>query len=154
MAKLSVNLELGGSMQVTIPEAAKLLRVSEHTVRRRLRNGELQGTHVVSVGGFAWMVELPDDLAQDSQVDNLGTGEIAAMRALMSRMEAQIDAQQKQIEKQEEAYRWQLEAKDKQTQSQLEAKDKQIEQLHILLQQAQAALPVPKNGQNWWRFWD
>jgi excisionase family DNA binding protein len=141
-------------MQLTIPEAARLLRVSEQTVRRRLRSGELKGSQVSSVGGFAWMVDLPDDLSQDRQVDDLETGEIAAMRALMSRMEAQIDAQQRQLEKQEEACRWQLEAKDKQTQSQLEAKDKQIEQLHILLQQAQAALPAPRDNRSWWRFWD
>ena len=129
-------------MQLTIPEAARLLRVSEQTVRRRLRSGELKGSQVSSVGGFAWMVDLPDDLAQDRQVDNLETGEIAAMRALMARMEAQIEAQQKQIEKQEEAYHWQL-----------EAKDKQIEQLHVLLQQAQAALPAPRDRHSWWRFW-
>ena len=129
-------------MQLTIPEAARLLRVSEQTVRRRLRSGELKGSQVSSVGGFAWMVDLPDDLSQDRQVDNLETGEIAAMRALMSRMEAQIAAQQRQLEKQEEAYHWQL-----------ETKDKQIEQLHILLQQAQAALPAPRDNQPWWRFW-
>jgi excisionase family DNA binding protein len=148
-------------VQVTIPEAAKLLRVSEHTIRRRLRNGELKGSQVVSVGGFAWMIEVPDDMAQDSQVGSLAAGEVAVMRALMCQMEAQIAAQQRQIdkqeatyhwqlEKQEEAYHWQLEAKDKQ----LETKDKQIEQLHVLLQQAQAALPSPAATQrHWWQFW-
>ena len=36
----------------------------------------------------------------------------------------------------------------------LEAKNKQIEQLHILLQQAQSALPSPQSIQrHWWRFW-
>jgi hypothetical protein len=134
-------------MQVTIPEAAKLLRVSERTVRRRLGNGELKGSHVSSVGGFAWMVDLPDTVTQDgqepAQADSLTTGEIAAMKALMARMGSQIEAQQKQLEKQEEAYHWQL-----------EAKDKQIEQLHILLQQAQAALPSPQSAQRqWWKFW-
>jgi hypothetical protein len=88
------------------------------------------------------MVDLPDDLSQDRQVDNLETGEIAAMKALMARMEAQIAAQQKQIEKQGEDCHWQL-----------EAKDKQIEQLHILLQQAQAALPAARDGRSWWQFW-
>jgi hypothetical protein len=37
--------------------------------------------------------------------------------------------------------------------SQLEAKDKQIEQLHVLLQQAQAALPAPRENRPWWRLW-
>jgi hypothetical protein len=135
------------AMQVTIPEAARLLRVSERTVRRRLRSGELKGSHVSSVGGFAWMIDLPDTVTQGGQepgqADSLTTGEIAAMKALVSQMEAQIAAQQRQLEKQEEAYHWQL-----------EAKDKQIEQLHVLLQQAQAALPSPAGTRRlWWRFW-
>jgi chromosome segregation ATPase len=33
------------------------------------------------------------------------------------------------------------------------SKNKQIEQLHILLQQAQAALPAPKDTRPWWQFW-
>jgi transcriptional regulator with XRE-family HTH domain len=34
------------------------------------------------------------------------------------------------------------------------AKNKQIEQLHVLLQQAQAALPAPKDNRPWWqRLW-
>jgi hypothetical protein len=36
---------------------------------------------------------------------------------------------------------------------QLEAKDKQIEQLHVLLQQAQAVLPAARDNHPWWRFW-
>jgi hypothetical protein len=35
--------------------------------------------------------------------------------------------------------------------TELEAKNKQIEQLHVLLQQAQAALPTPRRP--WWRWW-
>jgi hypothetical protein len=123
-------------MQVTIPEAAKFLRVSERTVRRRLGSGELKGRQVSSVGGFAWMVDLPDTVTQDGQepgqVDSLTAGEIAAMKALMARMESQIEAQQKQ----------------------LDVKDSQIRELHILLQQAQAALPSPQGTHHsWWRFW-
>jgi hypothetical protein len=39
-------------------------------------------------------------------------------------------------------------------QTQLESKDKQIEQLHVLLQQAQAALPAPRDNRSWWqRLW-
>ncbi len=148
-------------MQVTIPEAAKLLRVSERTVRRRLGSGELKGRQVSSVGGFAWMVDLPSHVSQarqqprqkdrqeGPQMSTLASGEIATMQALMDRMEAQIVAQQKQIEKQEATYHWQLETKDKQ----LEAKDKQIEQLHVLLQQAQTPLPVPHQLRPWWQFW-
>ncbi len=38
--------------------------------------------------------------------------------------------------------------------SELDAKNQQIEQLHVLLQQAQQlALPAPKDSRSWWRFW-
>ena len=32
-------------------------------------------------------------------------------------------------------------------------KDRQIEQLHVLLQQVQAALPPPRPIRPWWRVW-
>jgi excisionase family DNA binding protein len=120
-------------MKVTISEAARLLQISERTIRRRLHTGELQGSQVSTSGGFAWMVEVPEDLPGDSP----DSGEKAATAALIARMAAQIEAQQEQ-----------LAVKD----SQLESKDRQIEQLHVLLQQAQAALPTPKEDrQSWWR---
>src|SRR5918992_6040817 len=125
-------------MHVSVPEAARLLRVSENTVRRRLRSGELQGNHVASSGGFLWMVEIPDEL----RVENTDSGEMTAMKALVARLEAQVSAQQEQ-----------LSIKDKQIEQILTAKDKQIEQLHVLLQQAQAALPSPRDRRPWWKWW-
>jgi hypothetical protein len=125
-------------MQVSIPEAAKMLRLSEYTVRRRLRTGEIKGHQVASPGGFAWMVEVPDDLAQDAPLESSYSGEIEATKALLARAEAQISSQEAQ-----------LQAKDRQ----LESKDRQIEQLHVLLQQAQAALPAPRAGRPWWKWW-
>ena len=72
------------------------------------------------------MVEIPDELP----VENTESVEMTAMKALVARLEAQVSAQQ----------------------GQLTAKDHQIEQLHVLLQQAQAALPAPR-GRPWWRWW-
>jgi hypothetical protein len=38
--------------------------------------------------------------------------------------------------------------------TELEAKNKQIAELHVLLQQAQAALPAPRENRPWWqRLW-
>jgi hypothetical protein len=120
-------------MQVTIPEAARMLRVSEHTVRRRLRSGELQGSHVASVGGFTWMVDIPDELL----IGNPASGETAVTALLIARLEAQIVSQEAQIAAQYE---------------ELEARRREVQELHVLLQQAQAALPVPKEAHHsWWR---
>jgi excisionase family DNA binding protein len=82
-------------MEVSIPEAARLLGISEHTVRRRLRSGELKGTQVANAGGFAWVVQLPDGVGQ---VDNPSAGELIAMKALIARLEAQVAAQEAELE--------------------------------------------------------
>jgi excisionase family DNA binding protein len=123
-------------MQVTIAEAAKLLRVSEHTVRRRVRNGELPSVQVARSQGYVWMIELPDD----SSPDTPPLGEIAALHQLIDSLNAQVDS-----------LRGQLDAKDKQ----LETRAREVQELHVLLQQAQAALPAPKEHQHswWYKLW-
>jgi excisionase family DNA binding protein len=35
----------------------------------------------------------------------------------------------------------------------LEARRREVQELHVLLQQAQSALPPPRNGHRWWKFW-
>ena len=35
----------------------------------------------------------------------------------------------------------------------LARRNTQMEQLHVLLQQAQAALPAPRENRPWWRLW-
>jgi excisionase family DNA binding protein len=114
-------------MEVSIEEAARLLGVSTHTVRRRLRNGELKGKQVANAGGFAWVVQLPDDIGP---VDSPSAGEIAAMKALIARLEAQIAAQE----------------------AELESRRREAQEFLFLLQQAQAALPAPR-GKPWWKKW-
>jgi excisionase family DNA binding protein len=41
---------MGGVMRLTIAEAAQRLRLSEQTVRRRIRSGELQATQMSGPG--------------------------------------------------------------------------------------------------------
>jgi hypothetical protein len=132
-------------MQVNVPEAARLLRVSEQTVRRRLRSGELHGRQVTSPGGFLWMVEIPDELP----VEDTESGEIVAMKALVVHLEAQVAAQQEQLTVKDK----QMDAQVSAHQEQITAKDRQIEQLHVLLQQAQASLPAPRGRRPWWKWW-
>ena len=67
------------------------------------------------------------------------SSEVQTLHELVETLRSQVGSQQKQMDSE---------------QQQLEAKDSQIRELHVLLQQAQAALPAPKeNHQSWWRFW-
>jgi hypothetical protein len=145
-------------MLVTKKEAAELLGVSVDTIERRIKRGELKGHKESRPQGLTWLVEMPQGNGRAvPHVDVQGNppasppqAEPRRLEELVATLQTQVAVQQKQIEKQGEAYQWQLEAKDKQ----LEAKDRQIEQLHVLLQQAQAALPVPRENRSWWRFWE
>jgi hypothetical protein len=39
-------------------------------------------------------------------------------------------------------------------QHQLEVREREVQELHVLLQQAQAALPAPRDHRPWWqRLW-
>ncbi len=122
-------------MQVGLSEAARLLGISESTARRRLRNGELPGRQVPTKQGFVWMIEVDDALV----TDNTDPGELAALRSLVGSLNEQLALLKSQVVAQ---------------QDQLVAKDTQIGQLHVLLQQAQAALPAAGDNRSWWhKLW-
>jgi hypothetical protein len=124
---------------VTLPEAAQRLGVSVDTVKRRLRRGELRGQHVPRPQGYTWLVELPDSqmggmadcTASSTAALDSATIEVLNLREMLAMTQSQIATQKEE----------------------LLSKNKQIEQLHILLQQAQAALPAPKDTRPWWQFW-
>jgi predicted ArsR family transcriptional regulator len=124
--------------EVSIQEAATRLGVSVETIRRRLHNGVLKARQVPTPQGFVWMVELPNEEPQQET----HSGEPEALHELVAVLKAQLEKKDHQLEIQAAAH-----------QEQLEAKDRQIEQLHVLLQQAQAALPAPRDSRSWWRFW-
>jgi len=136
---------------VPVGEAARRLGVSVDTVKRRLRSGELQGQKQAGRGGFSWLIEVDGESLSNKKnatasatVDapanaSANDGEIQALRELVETLRAQVENQQKQAESEHQ---------------QLEAKDGQIRELHVLLQQGQAALSAPKeNRHSWWRFW-
>jgi hypothetical protein len=135
--------------KVSIAEAGHRLGISQDTVRKRLRLGELTGTQVRAPGGFRWMVELPEDVpgaetkkngnkeAEDREDQSLAES-VAALSARVEGQQELIEALQSQIQSQKD---------------QLEARGREVQELHVLLQQAQAALPAPREGRAWWRFW-
>jgi DNA-binding response OmpR family regulator len=117
--------------KLTIKEAAQRLRVSELTIRRRLAKGLITGVQEPTPQGYVWMVDLSDDEAE---------GDHGVTQEIISRMDDTIAILSDQVKVQQE---------------ELTAKNKQIEQLHVLLQQAQSALPAPKESQHsWWhKLW-
>jgi predicted ArsR family transcriptional regulator len=110
--------------KVTIQEAAQTLGISVATVRRKLHTGVLKGTQEDPPTG-RWWVELPDEGAFHENDSEPYTDDCADLRETVAILREE-----------------------------LEAKNKQIEQLHVLLQQAQAALPAPRENRAWWhRLW-
>jgi multidrug efflux pump subunit AcrA (membrane-fusion protein) len=136
--------------KVSIAEAGHRLGISQDTVRKRLRLGELTGTQVRAPGGFRWMVELPDDMpggetkkngnkeAEDEEDQSLAEA-VAALSARVEGQQELIEALQSQIQSQKD---------------QLEARSREVQELHVLLQQAQAVLPAPRDNRPWWhKLW-
>ena len=118
---------------VTIQEAAQYLRVSQDTVRRRIRKDELQARQTPTSQGFRWVVEL-EGLEEDAQAAHTpphrpGIG----------------DAQVK--DDTDDAYGGAL---VEILREELTEKKRQISELHRLL--AQTALNAAP-GRPWWQFW-
>jgi chromosome segregation ATPase len=135
---------------VTMTAAARRLGVSTDTIKRRLRRGELKGRKQPRPQGFTWLIELEAEVensngtraathAHTDASTDASTGASDRLEDFLASLQSQVAAQQAQ-----------LVAKD----HQIEIKDRQIEQLHVLLQQAQAALPAAKNNRSWWdKLW-
>jgi hypothetical protein len=139
---------------VTIKEAAQRLALSELTIRRRLHAGLLTGHKETTPQGFVWIVDLPDDAPgaetkknSDKEIGGRGDQSLSEVVATLS---ARVEGQQELIEvlqSQIQAHKDQLEAKDEQ----IEVRAREVQELHVLLQHAQAALPAPRENRPWWR---
>ena len=60
--------------RLSIPEAVHILGLSQDTIRKRLRSGELQGQKVKGAGGFRWEVFVADDPTVKSTNDDTDGG--------------------------------------------------------------------------------
>ena len=65
--------------RVTIPEAARLLKVSQQTIRRRLDDGKLTAEKEPTPQGFKWWVLIPDEMVQ-AAASEPGQGRIGGGR--------------------------------------------------------------------------
>ena len=120
--------------EVTIAEAAKCLGKSTDSIRRRIAKGELKSHKVPSPHGEIYLVELPDDATPNPSISEDKEDNpitIEAMRKTISILETE-----------------------------LEARRREVQELHVLLQQAQKQLPPGKTESpaedsapkvSWWR---
>jgi hypothetical protein len=120
--------------EVTIAEVAKCLGKSTDSIRRRIAKGELKARKVPSPHGEIYLIELPDSATVTSSVSEDKEDNplaVEAMRKTISILETE-----------------------------LEARRREVQELHVLLQQAQKQLPPGKSevttGEapkkvSWWR---
>jgi len=109
--------------KVPVGEAARRLGVSTDTIRRRIGKGELLAHREPTPQGFRWEVELQPN-------DQPVNGHEANNEALVTALQAQVLAQGEE----------------------LDARRREVQELHVLLQTAQAALTPPER-RPWWRWW-
>ena len=123
--------------RLSIPEAMHTLGLSQSTIRKRLRSGDLQGQKIKGAGGFKWEVFVADDptgkgVTQDANHANVTDDGNHANDANGGALVTELKARVNNLEEQ------------------LTIRAGEIDQLHRLL--AQTALNAAP-GRPWWRFW-
>ena len=126
---------------VTIAEASQRLGVSLHTLKRRLKRGELQGKQRPTPQGYVWTVAVSDDIppASDDTPDGtppaLSNGTLAptedadTLREMVSLLQGQMTSLQEQLRVMNQA---------------LATRDNEVAELTTVIRQQQAMLPQPE----------
>jgi len=109
--------------ELTVTEASRILGLSTATVKRRLVSGELTGRKEPRPQGSRWLVEVDTNRPQitDSSLEGSSTG-TAELTTLVTVLREELSARRREVQ-----------------------------ELHVLLQTAQAALAAPRKP--WWMFW-
>jgi chromosome segregation ATPase len=121
--------------EVTIAEAAKCLGMSIDSIRRRIAKEELKARKVPSPHGEIYLVEIPDNVvpvqanAEEKEKEDSAVA-IEAMRKTISILETELDSRRREVQ-----------------------------ELHVLLQQAQKQLPAGQAEEkklapvkvSWWK---
>ena len=123
--------------RLSIPEAVHTLGLSQDTIRKRLRSGDLQGQKVKGAGGFRWEVFVADGptvkgVTQDGNHANVTDDGDHANDGNGSALVVELKARVNNLEEQ------------------LTIRAGEISELHRLL--AQTALNAAPM-RPWWRFW-
>jgi hypothetical protein len=131
---MTTELKSKTMQDVNIAEAARCLGMSIDSIRRRIAKGELNAHKVPSPHGEIYMVEIPEDAmpAPEANEEKIdSTATIDAMLKTISVLENELDARRREVQ-----------------------------ELHVLLQQAQKQLPPGKAENNtaeapqkvsWWK---
>jgi excisionase family DNA binding protein len=163
LAVFSALCMRGAVERVTIREAAKRLGVSQDTVRRRLKAGELQGVQDPIPGGFTWLVELAPD-AGPAELPGLPEAGVAAteaefLRRRLADLEQERDRLAELLEGERSAHAetrqlWAREQELLRVRA-LPPPSKQPEAAEATPQQVPEGQPSPAEAapRPWWRFW-
>jgi len=82
--------------KVGIAEAARTLGISQDTVRKRLRAGELGGERVKGPGGFRWVLDL-DGLEPEAPSNHTSPELVKVLSEQVLDLRAQLDARTREI---------------------------------------------------------
>jgi excisionase family DNA binding protein len=127
---------------VPIVEAAHRLGISVDTVRRRIQRGELKGEKQAGAHGHIWLIELEDEPGHSRGSADRLAGAAQGNQACTAGCQAEINRLEDTIAILRERFAVQ--------DAELEARRREVQELHVLLQTAQA-LPAPRESRPWWR---
>ena len=143
---------------MNLKEAQAHTGLSERTLREYIKQGRLEATLVGSGQNRHWEISAESllEIARKSSTKTSGEssaetsgksratiddyrasdGDHTDLRVLIAALQSQVETQERQLEGYER---------------ELEARRREVQELHVLLQQAQAALPAPRDSRSWWR---
>ncbi len=118
---------------LTIQAAAHSLGISEITIRRKLRSGQIPG-HQEDPPSGRWWVDIPDDQQPSPSPDN-GSAHVFAevghgFKELIAVLKGEVSS----------------------LQHHLETREREVRELHVIIQQQALALPSARvSNKGWWR---
>ncbi len=130
-------------MWVSVRDAATLLNVSEDTVRRRIRSGDIPSSQEPTRSGFRWLVEVPNLVVEPAPADaphaHRTDSESAAADPAVEALREAVAA----LERAREQDQANFERERATIAEQLTERTREVRELHILLARAQGhSLPL------------
>ena len=122
------------SQWVSMKQAGLMLGLSEDTVRRKIRAGDLVARQEQTVRGFKWLVEVPGEAVATPATPDAGVG----ARAESDSATARIQVLEEKVSNLQELVA-ELRSDKAWFKAQMAVREREIEQLHILLQRSQGS---------------